>query len=450
MLVVLVGCRGAGKTTALEAIKDKIKILQPSTTRPARQAGDAEYEFVDSWDPTTYAWTIKPKQHFYGMRKTEVDRAKTQPCITVFDPLAIDVQDQFAKSSPVELITIGLDTISDVAEQIRRVGSDPSRIMSPREFTDAREKVIRCDVVLRGSSDDIAEAIIVVAELLHGRGGVLVKRQIDALIRAGTLLTEGDRSAVRAASYDMRIGDQIWCQRSLVTLTNENPSFHLPPYSYAIVIAREQAHLPSFITGRFDLKVSMFLRGAILSNGPQIDPGYDGTLFCLLFNANSQPLPLTRDQQFATIEFTMTTYGTAKYNQRYALVPRLEAVLQQNVSNAGGTIMAIIETEMADIKSKIDRFSTTFWASIGVVNAALLSVFGGLAGAYISMLWDRVKDAEARVEKLKTIVEAAQTREEHLISENSNVLRAIDEARRKAIEAINLNRPDRTRDGVKK
>ncbi|KRR23601.1 hypothetical protein CQ13_06115 [Bradyrhizobium retamae] len=370
------------------------------------------------------------------MRLSEVEKANKDACITVFDPLAIERLHSFVQTSPIEVVTIGLDTIENSRAQHERVDNDAARRMSDQDFNKAREVITKCDVVLRGDATHVLDAVKAIGQILHCRGGVLVREQIEALMNAGALITHGESNSIRPASYDMRIGDQVWCQKSIETLSDTTPTFHLPPYSYAIVIAKEEARLPTFITGKFDLKVSMFLSGVILSNGPQIDPGYDGTLFCLLFNSNSQAVPLTRGEQFATIEFATTTRPATKYSQKYALAQRLEGVMQRNLSNPGGTIMAMIDSQMADIRSKLARLDGIFWGSIAVVNAVLISFAGAFCVFFLTIMWDRVKDAESRADKLKATVESVEGRGEKLTAASTEALAAIAEARAKALEEI--------------
>ena len=86
-------------------------------------------------------------------------------------------------------------------------------------------------------------------------------------------------------------------------LTDDQPFLTIPPYSYATVKAKESARIPCFMAGHFDLKVGLFFNGVLLSNGPQVDPGYEGSLFCTLFNGRDVEAKLKMGTHFATIEF---------------------------------------------------------------------------------------------------------------------------------------------------
>ena len=102
-----------------------------------------------------------------------------------------------------------------------------------------------------------------------------------------------------------------------VLLSDEKPFLTIEPYDYAIVSCMEIACIPRDVIGKFGLSVGLFCRGIILSNGPQIDPGFRGTLFCLLFNTSNQSVHLKRGQHYATIEFNKLIEPALPYNGAY-------------------------------------------------------------------------------------------------------------------------------------
>ncbi|MCW2286684.1 deoxycytidine triphosphate deaminase [Rhodoblastus acidophilus] len=314
MLIVLVGARGAGKTTLLEKFKSSdLQVLQPSTTRSPRFQGEKEYDFVTEWRLEDYAWSIDYNKTKYGVRKSEIRKADSSVCLTVFEPLNIAIFEEVRHSLGVDSMTVGLNTISDLDEQHRRVERDPGRMMNDADFSRVKNIVSECDVVLTGDIDTIVGALKSLVALATGRGGVVTKSHLIPLMKAQALLTGAEIQNIRSASYDLRIGPEILCQGKIVELTQANPRFEIPPYSYAIVSALEHASLPPCVIGRFDLKVSFFFEGLILSNGPQVDPGYKGALFCMLYNGSGQPKLLTLERHFATIDFTTTTDITEGY-----------------------------------------------------------------------------------------------------------------------------------------
>jgi len=161
MLYVLTGVRGAGKTTLIDAIRRESLglVLQPSTTRAPRFEGEAEYEFVASWSPERYAWSIKVGEHYYGMRLSEIRRSETAPAFTVFEPIAIQTFYDYRDKSGISALTLGLDTVADLEEQHSRVGSDASRVMTREQFAAALLGVRAADKVISGDQQEVLEAI---------------------------------------------------------------------------------------------------------------------------------------------------------------------------------------------------------------------------------------------------------------------------------------------------
>lgn len=436
VLVVLIGARGAGKTTLLEGLRgspDRV-VLQPSTTRAPRGENDQEYEFVGDWQADRYAWSIRVGDHNYGTRLSEVEKARDQLCLTVFDPLSIGEFEKFRSKTTISVITIGLDTVFDTETQAQRVGGAVSRSMTGEQLEAARAVVLKCDVVLSGNEATVLAAANAILRIACSQGGLLVKSDMVPLIKSGVLLDNVTTNELRSASYDLSVGNQVWCQGKLFELSAESPRFDIPPYSYAIVIARETAALPTFIAGRFDIRVSLFLSGVILSNGPQVDPGYRGALFCMLFNGSSKHRPIVRGNHFSTIEFITTSRPTDPYIQQYQLNERLEKVMgEEALGGPGGTIMELIDSKTASIAarvSKVEGGNTGSLIAVASVAAALIAI---PAGIFMNTMWDRVKQAEESVTKLKEAQKAAIT---ELTSEQEKAAAAISAAAEKAIQDL--------------
>jgi deoxycytidine triphosphate deaminase len=367
MLVVLVGVRGAGKTTLLEKLRTNgLAILQPSTTRQKRSEEDTEYDFVDDWQDELYAWKIKVGEHTYGMRKSELQRDASNVCITVFEPLNLDVFEARRDSLGREAFTVGLDTIHDLAEQHVRVGNDPSRMMDETSFGKARTIVTECDMVLSGDIDVVSAALLSAIGLLQRRGGVLTDKDMRPMLAGGALLVGAEQTNVRPASYDLRVGKEILFRNQIIELTDAQPRFELPAFSFAIVSALEMASLPPFVVGRFDLKVSSFFEGMILSNGPQVDPGYKGALFCMLYNASGRPRTLTLGKHFATIDFTTTARVTKSYRQKYQLKQRMtQFVTDEAVRGPAGNIVELVDAKVGRVDNEVKGLRNNFWTIAG-------------------------------------------------------------------------------------
>ena len=369
-LLVLVGLQGAGKTTTLNLLKDG-KVLKPSTTRAPRSSTDSEYHFEKAWDLNLLAWSITRGTNQYGMRWAELNSIE-RVGITVFDPANLQV----LKSSPArgqfEIITLGLDTIGNIAEQHARVAQDPLRTMSQGDFIAQRQVVQSCDVVLSGDANTVTTAVTELAVILGGRGGMLRAESIEKLVAAGSLLEHADASRIESASYDLRLADKYWCQGKYHILSPANPVAVIPPYSFAVVMAKELAALPRFIVASFDIRVRLFFSGVVLSNGPQVDPGYHGALFCMLHNASGTEVGINRDEHFASIQFQTMAINSLGYSAAYQHKKDFADFLDGSASTKpGGQIFEHVNSIAGKLESDAERFRNTHWVLMGILGAVL-------------------------------------------------------------------------------
>lgn len=411
-LFVLVGIQGAGKSTVLEALVNKgFTILKPSTTRPPRHPSDNEYHFEtdQTWGNEPYAWEIQRPNAKYGMRISELESSDS--CITVFDPKQLSVLHQAAEHIKHEIITIGLNTIASIGEQNQRVTRDTSRmIITQSDFDEQLKTVCSSDIVISGDSDTLFHAIRSVISIISSRGGVLNKEIISNFINANTLLLKTKPGKVQTASYDLHLADIYWCQGKFQTLDNyNNHKLIIPPYSYVLVQAQEEANLPKFISGSFDLKVSMFFNGLILSNGPQVDPGYKGALFCMLYNANDEPFTLKRGSSFATIQFFITSTISEGYKGPYQnKVDFMDFIKQKGLEPKGGKILERLDNLNNNLAPKISTYQTIFWAIAAIVLGVSAWLWSMLYSVY-STADSKVSAAEENLKKFEVQLKKANT-----------------------------------------
>ena len=405
VILVLVGTRGAGKSTTLDYLrKNGVLVLKPSTSRPGRTADDDEYHFEANWDDLDLEWKITVGGIHYGMRRSEIDRAVERGlAVTVFEPGQIGELDRIRERRGIEVISVGLDTVDSEEVQSRRVQRDPLRVVNRRKLKADRHAVRECDVVFGGDERIVGEAVWAACRILGARGGKLDGATIGTFLRAGSLLSGADEKNVECASYDLRLGDQAWCQGKFVRLDRRNPTLKIPAYSYAIVTAHEEARLPRFLSASYDLTVSGFMDGLILSNGPQVDPGYSGSLFCTLFNGRDVARGVTLGRHFATIEFNTTTIVTRGYRGGYQGKRDLSAFVSENTAvSPGGNIVERIDNLEKSIDDKVAPVRQFYFASVGVVTVLHLTVAGWLwfGGPNLAAWFTGCGDESTQVERV--------------------------------------------------
>jgi deoxycytidine triphosphate deaminase len=141
------------------------------------------------------------------------------------------------------------------------------------------------------------------------RGSLLSNRIHQFCSEAGLLISEGyTEKNLRPASYTLTIGDNfIDSEGNERHLTEENDSFVFHKNSIIFVSTKEKLDLPYYILARFNLRVNWVYDGVLLGTGPQVDPGFRGSLSCPLYNLTNVDLTIKRRDPFATIDFEKTT-----------------------------------------------------------------------------------------------------------------------------------------------
>src|SRR5713226_8796709 len=139
--------------------------------------------------------------------------------------------------------------------------------------------------------------------------GLLLSDQIHELCQAGFIISHGyDRKYLRPASVTLTIGESyIDSNGRPQRLSKVGDSFVFKKNSIVYVSSSEELDLPYYIVARFNLRVHWVYDGILLGTGPQVDPGFRGTLSCPLYNLTNLDITIRRGEEFATIDFEKTT-----------------------------------------------------------------------------------------------------------------------------------------------
>jgi deoxycytidine triphosphate deaminase len=285
---------------------------------------------------------------------------KTAISLTSLDPLS---------SSPPKYLSFFMDLDDNLLnESLKNEGiskealdAEVSQRISDRTHQDLFMYYLCCS-----SSQKCASLIKTLCKTSDAYG-VAPARIIKSLMECGSLLTNGSLDNIEGASYDLSLGDEYYYKGRIHTLTKKQPLLLIEPYDYAIVTSRENANMPKDFCGRFDLSVSLFCQGVILSNGPQIDPGFRGILFCLLLNSSSSPVLLKRGQHYATIEFIKLIEPTHCYkghNQDKSLLHYLPITAAQGAINE-------LKKQIEDVSKHGKSLQSMTWSILSLILALI-------------------------------------------------------------------------------
>lgn len=327
--IILTGPQGAGKTEIANHLvaNSNFQIVQAITTRKSRSGGDDNYDFVNDEEFNQYQ---KNGELFvydeylgnkYGIKTESLETiiGNNKIPILIITPKSLKTLNE-TEFNIKKYHFLSYFLYAPTEELKQRLNKRNSNIQ-PKEVL--RQIDVDCtyrdegNYKLQNIEKDATSNLIHMLWENRNAMGMVPKRIIKALIEGGTLLKNADIHNIKGASYDLSLGDQYWQNGEKHTLDNDNGFIKLKPGDFVIVSSKESAELPNDIAARFDITVGLFCLGVILSNGPQVDPGFRGGLFCSLFNLSNSTIDLKRGQHYSTIEFIKLSEYTTAYQGKY-------------------------------------------------------------------------------------------------------------------------------------
>lgn len=328
--IIITGTSCAGKSTIAQKLCNEADIcfeqVKAITTRDRRQ-DDINYEYVSDEEFTqllagqnllvnsTYC---KKK---YGIKKEEYNKILRQNKIPLLIITPVSAAELLAENQE-KYMSIFLDSQDDILLErlIERSGNTPDKKTEKSFFEQNKiDRMYQDNAHYIVNNIDLESTVSLINLLwkYQNCGGALSKKIITSMIKCGILLRNADPQMVNGASYDLRLGDEYYYDGKIQKLSDKKPFLTIEPYDYAVVSCIETAWMPRDIIAKFGLTVGLFCQGVILSNGPQIDPGFRGTLFCLLFNTSNRAVHLKRGKHYATIEFNKLIGYAGPYEGKY-------------------------------------------------------------------------------------------------------------------------------------
>ena len=109
-----------------------------------------------------------------------------------------------------------------------------------------------------------------------------------------------------AASYKLRLGDEAHVGGEWVRVSADKPLV-IPAHQVAVVKTHEDVNLPRFLIARWNLRVKWVYEGLLWTGGPQVDPGWQGHLYCPIYNLAERQIVIPHKERAFTMDFALTT-----------------------------------------------------------------------------------------------------------------------------------------------
>jgi deoxycytidine triphosphate deaminase len=216
------------------------------------------------------------------------------------------------------------------------------------------------------------------------------------------------RQNVRSASYDLRLGttyhftDQAPTRRGklrkaeVTTLTaGADEQIVLGPNQVVVVSSREKICMPDDMIGHITLKQKVLLQGLIMASQSQIDAGYNGWIYPLLYNLTDGEVVLKLDESIVRLELVRLPARTTRpYDGDFEGIP-----LARSLERPVGSSLAAMRDDFERLRDRI-RNLPWYGLAIGAL-AIVVSIVIALLTGFIGEVHDArrgVSSLEARLE----------------------------------------------------
>lgn len=383
--IIITGTSGSGKTVLARGLQEEnpqYEMIQAITTREPRDDDENHYIYINDLDfeksrKTFFSVaTYRNAKYAYGQFEISQAFSKGKIPILLVSPESFSAMkkeesqgDRTGDNSLEGFISFFIDANDDELDRrlINRDGKritddDKKRRCDDRQFSDSPDYIIQ-NLVLK-------DTIAIIDKLveLYGVSTALSEKEIDLFIRNGMLISGAEKNNIKGASYDLRLGDEYYYRGEIMKLEDKNLRLTIEPYDYALVSSKEEICLPKDVIAHFGLTVGLFCQGIILSNGQQVDPGFRGRLFCLLFNTSNQAVTIKRGAHYATIEFAKMYNFARNYNGRYQEKRDIIDVLPANAMQGG---MSELKREIEELKYESRNMQSIYISVIAIIFAAI-------------------------------------------------------------------------------
>ena len=156
----------------------------------------------------------------------------------------------------------------------------------------------------------------------------------------------------------------------------------LKPHQVAVVSTRETLRIPRCIIARWSLRVTNIYEGLLWTGGPQVDPGWEGPLFCPVYNLAERNVVLKYGEPLFTIDFTHTTPVTDEI-MRLKNTPEYSKIWfspqRRTLSEHDTHQLKSAPYEVLKELRKLSKFRDQGYAVIGIMFAVLAIMVAALA-----------------------------------------------------------------------
>ncbi len=224
----------------------------------------------------------------------------------------------------------------------------------------------------------------------------------------GPLVSPFDEKQVKTAAYDLRVGWQYYVDDppqeesgavGVRYLDSDHLTLQIRANQLVLVRTLENLAMPDDLVGHLSLKLDLLLQGVIMASQSQIDAGYAGPIFALLYNLTDSTVTLHHKKSFLRLEFAQLDQRTEQtYAGQFERHFQLAHVVRKRVTSSLEGINRVAQETRNETRNSVRRLGV-----IGLL--ALLVSTGAIIYQLLGPLQMSVSDAKSAAEAAREEVE---------------------------------------------
>lgn len=210
--------------------------------------------------------------------------------------------------------------------------------------------------------------------------GVLLSDQIKFYVDYFKMIDPFYEGNLKRAGYELSVGEQYSLGGRTHPLNEETGQneLQIPPFEVAIIQTHERVNLPDFLIARWNIRVKWAYKGLLWVGGPQVDPGYQGFLFCPIYNLSDRPVTLHHGDALALMDFVTTTpphaakpYPKPENRTRLLFEDYLPDELQSALATQTRRDIRKFSQSLGQIRAQVDNYARLTFVVVALMFSAL-------------------------------------------------------------------------------
>jgi len=196
---------------------------------------------------------------------------------------------------------------------------------------------------------------------------ILSDEDLEKVIKSREIQITPSPTKLEPASIDLSVGEEAFAaSKDGITKLSQGQLLIIPPGEMVLIVTKEEIKLSHQIAGHIGLRSFFTRKGLVLLAGPQIDPGFEGTLHVVLCNLSPTEIALSYGEPFCTIELhklehaAKTGYKGASQKQK-GITPREIDDIRQRRGYALSEVikdMQSIAKDVSALKDSVEKLTT--------------------------------------------------------------------------------------------